>query len=256
MCRQSRLTAKYQSNSKDLMFGIISQTLASLTLAKADSFFELLFNVGRQMGIRWGESNVQLNIVIQWVCFVHTRSWPLTNMCVEVAANFILPLLSCAADNRTLFLNFPLFTASESKKIGVDLAVLPKSGQSWLQIIKYCHITLKQPTDLKSFKNEFYVLTLHRFLESILKPPERFQWCKKEIEPNISKQHRLYYECMKCRDKCPQCDMHQTVPIKHPHPSREELQVICGSFDNWFYWYATFVQRSIYSNFISLCSWK
>ena len=179
MCRQSRLTAKYQSNSKDLMFGIISQTLASLTLAKADSFFELLLHVGRQMGIRWGESNVQLNILIQWVCFVHTRSWPLTNMCGEVAANFILPLLSCAADNKALFLNFPLFTASESKKIGVDvhLAVLPtwgpshpKSGQTWLRIIIYCHVTLKKLTDLKSFKHDkkFYVLTLHRFLESVL----------------------------------------------------------------------------------------
>ena len=111
MCRQSRLTAKYQSNSKDLMYGIISQTLASLTLAKADSFFELLLHVGRQMGIRWGESNVQLNIFMHRVCFVHTSSWPLTNMCGEVAANFILPLLSCAADNKALFLNFPLFSS-------------------------------------------------------------------------------------------------------------------------------------------------
>ena len=74
MCRQSRLTAKYQSNSKDLMFGIISQMLVSLTLAQADSFFELLLHVGRQMGVGWGESNFQRNILIQWVCFVHTRS--------------------------------------------------------------------------------------------------------------------------------------------------------------------------------------
>ena len=56
------------------MFGITSQTLASLTLAKADSFFELLYHVGRQMGVGWGESNFQRNILIRWVCFVHTSS--------------------------------------------------------------------------------------------------------------------------------------------------------------------------------------